>query len=87
MNRLVVLISCLLVLAASHSIAHAPGGHTHSKGDFKSCPDTGDGGDPGLNALKNRDISPNKFSKLTVVEVTDDLPQDLPAGRRTRRAK
>ncbi len=50
------------------------------KGTY-ACPQTGKGGDPTLNELKNRDLPPPQIDTLTVARVLSQLPQDLPAGK------
>src|ERR1041384_1891993 len=44
------------------------------------CKQAGDGGDPYLNELKNRDIPPGSYDSITLTDVFDNFPQDLPAG-------
>ncbi|MBI5477115.1 MAG: hypothetical protein HY964_10320 [Ignavibacteriales bacterium] len=48
----------------------------------EECPDTGLGGDPYLNALKNRDKPVSNFQTFSISKIINDLPDDLPASNR-----
>src|SRR5689334_637092 len=60
---------------------------TDTTGNFHGCPPQGDGGDPWLNQLKNRDIAPATYKDLTVRDLLDDEPEDAIAMGRKARAK
>ena len=49
-----------------------------STGDFHGCPATGNGSDPYLNSLKNRDKPPTTARLYTVTQLLNVLPQTLP---------
>jgi hypothetical protein len=51
-------------------------------GDFEGCPATGDGGDPLLNLLKNRDVAPPTVTPYEIGNLIAALPQDLPTAWR-----
>src|SRR2546428_14170141 len=52
-----------------------------STGVFEGCPQAGEGGDPDLSLLKNRDLPPPSYVPMTVGEVVNGLPGSLPVGR------
>ena len=54
----------------------------YTTGDFEGCPPEGEGGDPLLNLLKNRDIVPPIISPFEIGDLIATLPQDLPTSRR-----
>src|SRR4051812_22768119 len=60
---------------------------TTTTGNFHGCPPEGDGGDPYLNRLKNRDIAPQTYKDMTVRELLDDEPEDAIAMGRKHRDK
>jgi hypothetical protein len=60
---------------------------TTTTGNFHGCPPEGDGGDPYLNQLKNRDIAPQTYKDMTVRELLDDEPEDAIAMGRKHRDK
>lgn len=43
-------------------------------GDFEGCPPEGDGGDPDLNRLKNRDLPPESYSSKIIEQILADHP-------------
>jgi hypothetical protein len=54
-------------------------------GDWEGCPPEGDGGDPALNRLKNRDVPPPSYDPMTVEAILDNHPAAAEAiGRKDR---
>lgn len=49
-----------------------------STGSFHNCPATGNGSDPYLNSLKNRDKPPTVARLYTVIQLLNVLPKTLP---------
>ncbi len=54
------------------------------KGTYQ-CPQAGKGGDAYLNELKNRDVAPPSFDTVSVKDLLETFPQDLPAGKGRKR--
>ena len=52
-----------------------------STGNFHGCPATGNGSDPYLNTLKNRDKLPTTRRLYTVTQLLNSLPKTLPNRR------
>jgi hypothetical protein len=64
-------------------------GHTSGFFGTERCGPTGDATatsipDPYLNALKNRDVAPDSFTKTTIATVAGDVPAASEAGKRRR---
>jgi hypothetical protein len=54
-------------------------------GKFRGCPPQGDGGDPELNRLKNRDLPPPALVPMTLADLLDETPEEAIAmGKRKR---
>ena len=56
----------------------------HSTGKFGTCDQSGKGGDPELNRLKNRDLPPNSYKSYTINDIINNIPQDLPTMMRAK---
>ena len=57
----------------------------HTKGAFHGCPPEGEGGDPDLNELKNRDIAPAAYEDMMLVDFLKNKPASAIAmGKRHR---
>ena len=82
-HRWIAAVTAALVLAALTSASAAPN-HVES-GSFAGCPAHGSGGDPQVNALKNRSAAPASTIPITVAGMKQ-LPI-LPAATPTMRAK
>lgn len=54
-------------------------------GDFEGCPPEGNGGDPDLNRLKNRDVAPTTLVPRTIREIINNQP--LTASEQARSLK
>ncbi len=81
---LLVILGTLSLALRAQNTPYDPGKFT--TGVFRGCPPEGQGGDPDLNDLKNRDLPPASFSPLDFSAVMTQLPQDLPAGKTENRA-
>jgi len=55
-------------------------------GTYKGCPPEGEGGDPDLNRLKNRDLPPPKVEEVTVSEMIEEVPGAAADMGRKKRA-
>ncbi len=64
---------CLAVALVAGSGA-AAADEPHTTGDFKGCPPAGKGGDPDLNALKNRDVPPSAYEDQALADVLKNKP-------------
>jgi hypothetical protein len=69
---------CTLLLIGAATAAVAP-----QPGDFQGCPEPGQGGDPGLNRLKNRSAEVQTPEPMTVAQInTLPLPLETLRGKR-----
>ncbi len=66
-------VFCLVVAVAVGS-GLAASGDQQSTGAFNGCPPTGKGGDPDLNALKNRDVPPATYQDMGLADVLKNTP-------------
>ena len=76
---LVSLFAVSSVFAAGERLTFDP--TKFSTGDFHECPPNGQGSDPYLNSLKNRDKSPKQAHVYTVTQLVNAAPSTLPQRR------
>jgi hypothetical protein len=50
----------------------------YTTGKFDGCSPQGNGSDPYLNRLKNRDLPPPNYSTMRIKSVLTNLPKDFP---------
>lgn len=76
----IVLLGLLVLLNGPGRLPAQP-----TTGDFNGCPPEGEGGDPALNILKNRDVAPTSFEDMTLTDFIQNKPADAIAmGKRHR---
>lgn len=57
----------------------------HTTGDFHGCPPEGEGGDPALSELKNRDVAPESYEDMVLIDLIRTKPSEAIAmGKRHR---
>jgi hypothetical protein len=56
-------------------------------GEFRGCPQEGDGGDPDLNRLKNRDRPPPAYADLTIAQIVGNRAEEALAAGRSHRSR
>jgi hypothetical protein len=72
------------ILAAACLVACPLLAQDHTTGKFFDCAPEGVGGDPALNAQKNRDLPPDAYKKMTVAQVIAVHPKAEKEGKKTR---
>jgi len=81
---------CVIVSATAFSTLFAAGEAENfdptefSTGDFHGCGTNGQGSDPYLNSLKNRDLAPTKGKIYSVTQLLNTLPTTLPRKKAHR---
>lgn len=73
-----------LIIVAISLPLHGGGGNP-TTGKFHDCPPEGIGGDPDLNALKNRDVAPTAYEDFSLRQFLDNkAPTATAMGKRNR---
>jgi len=75
------ILTVLVMLLSSPAPVRAQ----HTTGDFHGCAPDGEGGDPALNTLKNRDIAPDAYEDMAIADFLHNKSADVTAmGKRHR---
>lgn len=98
----VAALAAALFVAAAEGCSHPnparppaplPAGHrtvrsvTYTTGLFRNCPPEGEGGDPDLNRMKNRDVAPPSYESIIIPDILADSPADAESLGREHRSR